>query len=224
MQVTIPRKRIFPAAFLALLALSGCLDSGEDTSFNGDGSGDTGGSSNSAPIIQGNPPRGVLVNNMYDFEPQASDADGDSLTFSIQNKPSWATFDPSTGRLSGQPLLGDIGSYTNVQISVSDGTASRSLPSFTVTVSQTALGSVTLNWNPPTENTDGSTLTNLAGYKIYYGPSSRRYDHEIRIYNAGVTSYVVDNLPADTYYFAATALNSSGMESDYSGEAVRVVN
>lgn len=215
--------RLMMTISLATLALAGCLDSGDQTSFTGDGAG-SGSNSNNSPVIYGNPSRGVLVNNMYAFEPQASDPDGDKLTFSIRNRPRWADFDQATGRLSGQPLLGDLGSYSNIQISVSDGKASASLPSFAVTVTQTALGSVTLSWQPPLENTDGSSLTDLVGYKIYYGPSSRRYDHEIRISNAGITTYVVDNLPADTYYFAATAVNSSGMESDYSSEAIRTVN
>ena len=102
--------------------------------------------------------------------------------------------------------------------------ASNSLRAFSVTVSQAALGNVTLNWVAPTQNSDGSPLTDLVGYKIYYGTSSRTYDHEIQIDNPGTTTYVVDNLVPNTYYFAATSLNSSGIESDYSGEAVRTVN
>jgi hypothetical protein len=109
-------------------------------------------------------------------------------------------------------------------ISVSDGTASRSLPAFSITVNQTALGNVTLSWVAPTQNADGSPLMDLAGYKIYYGTNSRSYDHEIRIDNPGITTYVVDNLVPDTYFFAATSFNSSGVESAYSGEAVRTVN
>ena len=211
-------------AILAALFLSGCLSSGEQTSFNGDTSSNSSGGSNNAPTIYGNPHRSVLVNTMYSFNPQASDTDGDKLTFSVRNLPRWAAFDQSTGRLSGQPLLGDLGSYPNIQISVSDGKTSTSLASFSITVSETALGVVTLNWLPPTENTDGSALQDLAGYKIYYGRSSRIYDHEIEIDSPGITSYVVDNLLPDTYYFAATAINSTGIESNFSGEDVRTVN
>lgn len=67
-------------------------------------------------------------------------------------------------------------------------------------------------------------MTDLAGYKIYYGKSSRSYTSQIRIDNPGVTTYVVDNLTPDTYYFAATASNASGIESSFSGEAVKTVN
>ena len=181
-------------------------------------------SGNSSPIISGNPPPAVVVSEMYDFTPNAYDPDGDSLTFTITNKPNWASFNTSTGRLSGQPTLGNVGTIANIVISVSDGKASRSLSAFSVTVSQTALGNVTLSWVAPTQNSDGSPLMDLAGYKIYYGTSSRNYSHEIDINNAGMTTYVVDNLVPDTYFFAATSFNTSGVESDYSGEAVRTVN
>jgi hypothetical protein len=161
---------------------------------------------------------------MYEFEPNAADADGDSLSFQVTNKPNWASFDASTGRLSGQPTLDNVGTYGDIVISVSDGIASSSLRAFSVTVSQTALGNVTLSWAAPTQNSDGSALMDLAGYKIYYGKSSGIYDHEIRIDSPSVTTYVVDNLVPDTYYFAATSFNTSGVESEFSGEAVRTVN
>ncbi len=75
----------------------------------------------------------------------------------------------------------------------------------------------TLSWQPPTENTDGSPLTDLAGYKIYYGTDVGNYPEVITIDNAGVTSYVVDNLAnGTTYYFVLTAFNSNGVESSYS--------
>ena len=105
-----------------------------------------------------------------------------------------------------------------------DGIADQSLSAFLITVSQSALGNITLSWAAPTENSDGSPLTDLAGYKIYYGKSSGIYDHEIRVDNPGVTTHVVENLVPDTYFFAATSFNSAGVESTYSGEAVRSVN
>ena len=213
------------AAMLAAAAiLCGCLSQDQQKSFNGNGAENPGQGSNHAPTISGNPKRGVTMNEMYDFTPTASDSDGDSLTFKVSKKPSWASFDPMSGRLYGQPTLGDIGTFSNIVISVSDGQDSASLSAFAITVSQTSLGSVTLSWSAPTQNTDGTALTDLSAYRIYFGKSSRQYDNEITINNPGITTYVVDNLSPDTYYFAATAVNSAGMESDYSGEAVRTVN
>lgn len=179
---------------------------------------------NSVPTISGNPPPAVLVSEFYDFMPAAADPDGDRLTFSISNKPSWANFDSSSGRIYGQPTLGSVGTFDNISISVSDGVSSAALQPFSVTVSQAALGSVTLSWAAPTQNADGSPLTDLAGYKIYYGKASENYDHEIRIDNPGTTTYTVENLVPGTYYFAATSFNASGVESAYSGEAVRTIS
>jgi fibronectin type 3 domain-containing protein len=87
------------------------------------------------------------------------------------------------------------------------------------TANEVGLGSVTLSWTPPTLNTDGSPLTDLAGYRIYYGTQPDHYRVIVQLDNPGLTTYVVDYLPADTYYFAMTAVNSKGIESALSGEA-----
>jgi len=91
-------------------------------------------------------------------------------------------------------------------------------------VNQVSLGSVTLNWTPPTQNTDGSVLTDLAGFKIYYGTSPDNYPNQITIDNPGITSSVVDNLTPNTWYFVSTAFTSSGEESDFSNMATRTIN
>jgi len=160
----------------------------------------------------------------YSFTPGASDPEGDTLTFSVQNMPLWATFESATGKLSGIPTLGDVGTYNGVTISVTDGPNSASLAAYSITVSQVSLGSATLSWTPPTQNDDGSTLTDLAGYKIYYGTNQGNYSTTIQINNPGIATYVVENLTPTTYYFVATAFNSSGVESAFSGEAIKVVN
>ena len=86
-------------------------------------------------------------------------------------------------------------------------------------------GSVVLNWQPPTLNADGTPLTDLSGYNIYVGTDSNDYTfREIRLNNPGLSAYVVENLAPGTYYFAATAFNSAGVESSFSGEVVRSVN
>src|SRR5690606_37248397 len=76
---------------------------------------------NRAPTISGNPPRTVTQGTAYSFTPTASDPDGDKLTFSIENMPPWADFDESTGRLFGTPGAGDVRTWSNIRISVSDG-------------------------------------------------------------------------------------------------------
>lgn len=173
---------------------------------------------NTPPTISGTPASEVLAGEAYAFRPSASDTDGDTLTFSITGKPAWATFSATTGRLSGTPTEGDVGTYDDVVISVSDGEATDSLPAFSITVDAIALGSVTLSWTPPTLNTDGTALTDLDGYTVYWGKQSGEYTNSADI-GAGATTFVVENLSAGTWYFAMRAYNTQGVESDYSGEA-----
>ena len=149
----------------------------------------------------------------YAFRPTAADADGDTLTFSIANRPAWATFNAATGQLSGTPAATSAGTYSNIVISVSDGKASAALAAFSITVVDVSNGAASLTWTPPTQNTDGSTLTNLAGYRIVYGTSAAQLTQTIQVANAGMSSYVVDNLAPGTYYFAVRAYTSSGAES-----------
>lgn len=91
-------------------------------------------SANAAPRIAGSPSDEAVVGRSFNFEPSASDPDGDALSFRISSKPTWATFDYQTGRLSGTPRKTDIGSHEDIEIAVSDGTHVKKLPKFQVTV------------------------------------------------------------------------------------------
>lgn len=168
---------------------------------------------NTPPVISGTPATSIVEGQAYSFTPTASDADGDTLSFTIVNRPSWASFNATTGRLSGTPGAGTAGSYPNIQIRVSDGTVEAALPAFTITVQQAATGSATLSWTAPTTRTDGSPLTNLAGYRLRYGNSPGNYPNTINISNPGVTSHVVSNLASGTWHFVLAAYDSAGLES-----------
>ena len=94
--------------------------------------------SNSAPVISGTPTTSMDQDTAYSFTPMASDADvGDVLTFSITNKPTWASFNTATGALTGTPAGVDTGITTGIVISVSDGTTSTALPAFAIEVLST---------------------------------------------------------------------------------------
>jgi hypothetical protein len=86
------------------------------------------------PEITGTPPTSITSGIDYSFLPTATDVDGETLTFSISGQPSWANFDTSTGALTGTPAIGDVGTYTGIIITVSDGLYVSSLPSFDITV------------------------------------------------------------------------------------------
>ncbi|WP_144213690.1 putative Ig domain-containing protein [Shewanella donghaensis] len=90
---------------------------------------------NEAPMITGLPTIQVEEGQLYEFVPTASDVDVDDvLTFSIVNKPSWASFDTVSGSLTGTPESSDIGITTNIKISVSDGELEASLTIFSIEV------------------------------------------------------------------------------------------
>ena len=177
-------------------------------------------SANQSPTIYGDPPTVVTAGQSYSFNPSASDPDGDDLSFSIDNRPGWASFNSSNGRLTGMPGEGEVGTTASITIEVSDGQANDSLSAFQIQVQSagSGTGTASLSWNPPTERTDGSPLTNLAGYRIHYGNARNAYDRLINVNNPGIASYVVDGLSDGTWYFAVTAFTSDGLSSDYSNE------
>jgi hypothetical protein len=178
------------------------------------------GTTNQPPTISGTPPTSVRTGVAYAFTPTARDPEGRTLTFSIANKPAWAAFSTTTGRLSGTPSSAQTGTYSNIRISVSDGTSTVSLPTFAIVVSATSTtGSATLSWTPPTRNTDGTTLTNLAGYRILYGTSATSLTRTVQVANAGISRYVVESLASGRWYFSVRAYTTSGAESASSSTA-----
>jgi hypothetical protein len=108
-------------------------------------------------------------------------------------------------------------------VTAKDGFGASATRTLTVKRETNGTGSVTLSWQPPTTREDGSPLTNLAGYYIYYGRMSGIYDFDIKIDNPGVTTYVVEELNPGTWYFVLSSYDSDGIESDYSNEISKEV-
>jgi fibronectin type 3 domain-containing protein len=82
---------------------------------------------------------------------------------------------------------------------------------------------VTLRWDAPTTNEDGSPVT-LSGYKIYYGASSGSYTKSTSVASTGATSVTYTlSLSPGTYYFVVTAVSTDGQESAYSNEASKTL-
>jgi hypothetical protein len=178
---------------------------------------------NPPPTISGTPATSANAGTAYSFTPTASDPNGNALTFSIQKPPSWASFNTQSGNLSGTPGSGDAGTYSNIIISVSDGTSTASLPAFSIIVTQVAIGSATVSWSAPTQNTDGSALTNLAGFNISYGTSATNLNQSVQIANPGLTTYALGNLAPGTWYFAVNAYTAAGAESAISSIASKTI-
>jgi Putative Ig domain len=116
-------------------------------------------SPNRAPVISGTPTRSVTAGTAYAFQPTATDADGQMLTFSIANKPAWAAFSTSTGRLSGTPTSANVGTYSAVTVTVSDGAASASLAPFSITVTAAGSGAPTISGIPTTSLQAGTAFS-----------------------------------------------------------------
>jgi hypothetical protein len=179
---------------------------------------------NQPPVISGSPPTSIVSGLLYSFTPIASDPNaGSTLTFSITNRPLWATFDPTTGTLSGLALLGTT---SNIVISVRDPQgATAALAPFSLNVQAAPpTGTATVTWTPPTTNTDDSQLTDLLGFRVYYGTNANSLTQTSPpIDNAAAVEYTVNSLASGTWYFAVKAYNAARVESDLSNVSSKVI-
>ena len=116
---------------------------------------------------------------------------------------------------AGSQMVGPLTASTTFTLSCS-GPGGNVVRMLTVST----LGQISLRWQAPTQNVDGTALTDLAGYRIYYGMTSRSYTDSVQILNPTVTSRVL-SLNSGSYYFAMTALDSEGNESAYSNEVIK---
>src|SRR5581483_997220 len=207
-------------ALAALLLLSAC-DGGPDVvqSTNAGAQSANPPPASSGITISGQPPTSVPAGSNYSFTP-TTNATGANVSFQIRGTPSWATFNNLTGTLAGAPSSGNVGTYEGIVISVSDGSSSASLAPFSIQVTANKPpGSVTLAWDPPTMNVDGTPLTNLIGYRIYYGTDAGALDQSVPVTDSTVSSFGVEGLAAGTWYFAIQAITAAGSESALSNLA-----
>lgn len=210
------------ALIFGAIILSGCGGTGgvgpsQDAQV---GSGASGGSS----TIQGRPASVVAVGQAYSFQPVVSGGTAGALTFSASNLPAWLRLDTRTGRLTGTPTAADIATYSGLMIVASDGSSTTNLGPFSITVTAAGSGTASLSWMPPNSNTDGSALTNLAGFVVLYGNEANDLTHSISITNPSISTYVVESLTPGTWYFAVQAVNAAGVRSDASATASKTVS
>ena len=176
------------------------------------------------PTISGTPSTQVTAGQAYSFTPSASGPAGLTLSFSVQNLPSWASFSIATGTVSGTPSSSNVGTFSNIVVSVSDGQASAALPAFSIQVNAQASGTATLSWVAPTTNTNGSALTDLSGFIINYGTSSTNLNQQITVSSATATGYTVTGLATGTWYFTVIATASDGTQSAPSNMASKTIS
>ena len=118
---------------------------------------------------------------------------------------------------SGNANVGPLNQATTFRLTC-DGAGGSAVAMISVRVND----SVTLNWQAPAQNVDGTPLTDLAGYRIYYGQQSRNYSESVPINGTSRTDYSL-NLSSGDYYFAMTAIDADGNESGYSNEVLKTV-
>jgi hypothetical protein len=87
----------------------------------------------------------------------------------------------------------------------------------------TGSGTASLSWSAPTQNTDGSTLTDLAGYRIYYGTNSGDYSKTVTLNSPYSRTYTINSLPANTYYIVVRAFDTNNNEGPPSAEASKII-
>ncbi len=167
--------------------------------------------------LSGTPATRVVAGSTYSFQPTASRSSG-TVSFSIAGMPTGASFNAATGALSGSPTSADEGTSGAITITAADGGSTASLGPFTIDVTAPAApppssGTATLTWTAPQENTNGTALTDLAGYIIRYGTSQGAMSHSISVASAATTSYEISNLGPGTYYFEVIAYSTAGTES-----------
>jgi hypothetical protein len=202
----------FSLMSIASLILGGCND-GADSAATAAAPSST--SASTTLSISGNPAQFVEIGRSYEFHPIVSNAAAAALTFSIQNKPSWATFDPASGTLSGTPAPANAGTSASILISVSDGSVASALAPFSIDVVQSATaGTASLSWLSPQANSSGTL--EVEGYHIYFGNSAANLTHVVDVESPNATSFVINDLPAGTWYFGIASYNAEKVESSMS--------
>ena len=116
---------------------------------------------------------------------------------------------------SGRETIGPIASNTSYTLTCS-GEGGSAISMVRVRV----FGEIALRWQPPTHNVDGSALTDLAGYKIYWGDTPGDYHRELAVDDSAATQHTLV-VPVGTYHLVMTAFNLQGRESAPSAEVRR---
>jgi hypothetical protein len=176
-------------------------------------------------MLSGTPPEAVMAGELYLFTPGIESNSETAPAFTVTGLPDWAGFNEINGELYGTPGEADVGVYEAITIYAADDVVETSLPTFSIEVLApgAASGAVTLSWMPPTENEDGSYLTDLAGYWLYWGNNSGTYTEWMKIEGPGLTRIVIEGLVPGSWEFAMTSFNAAGVESALSNAVTIIV-
>lgn len=176
--------------------------------------------------ISGTPATTATVGQYYSFTPTVIAPAGSSLSYQVANAPRWIQFNKSTGKLSGTPRGSDVSTDRGIVIAVSNGAETMVLPQFNIIVEPTtsaSSGIAALSWSKPTVNTNGSPLTNLAGYTVRYGTNAQALSQQVSIGSPNSTGIEIQNLAPGNWYFEVAAVNTASIESSFSNVASKTI-
>jgi hypothetical protein len=138
------------------------------------------------------------------------------ITISLAGAPTYsATFTSSTTFSKVVTVKFRADAATAVKVTYTQTAGGGSINMQAAALSQ-AGGSATLTWQLPAGNTDGTPLTDLAAFKVYWGTAQGVYPSSVQVANTAALTHTVTGLAAGTWYFVVTALNAKGVESPYS--------
>jgi hypothetical protein len=124
-----------------------------------------------------------------------------------------STASTTPGSSSGAESSSSGGSTTSSSGAGSTGATGSTSSSSSGSTGTASSDTVSVSWQAPTQNTNGSALTNLAGYTIYFGTSASSLTQKVSIATVGELTYVISNLGAGTWYFEVVAVNTAGVSS-----------
>jgi hypothetical protein len=138
-----------------------------------------------------------------------------TLTWSATNSDechsfgAWHGFEPTQGTATTNGLT----ATSTFSLACYNASGARSSAKVTVTVAAAANGTVTLGWSPPTLNTDGTPVTPLSGYTVYYGTSADSMTQSLAVAGGSTSSCEITGLAAGTWYFGVAANAANGTSS-----------
>jgi Putative Ig domain len=213
------------AMVVACLALTACQDDVTTASASTPASTPASSSSSQSTSValSGAPKTTATAGTDYLYQPSLTQGSGD-VTFSITGLPKWATFDANTGVLTGTPATSDEGKTGAITITASNGSSTAAVGPFTIQVNApAATATVSLAWNAPIQNSDGTPITGLAGFHIYYGTVAGALSSTATVSSPTTTTYTLSGLAHGTYYFSVVAYNTAGQDSNSSNMATTTI-
>jgi hypothetical protein len=157
------------------------------------------------PTISGSPPTTVVAGSNYTFVPTVTAPPGGAPSFAIKNQPSWASFNSSTGQLSGTASTANVGTTPQIQISVSAAGASAALAPFSITVNAPAAATTAPPPVTAANSTDSCLAFSMPSTDALFGSAKKVFAHYFRPF-----PLQINNVAAAQDYYNTQYLSPHG--------------